>query len=576
MIFSVFEPLKSGEDYLISKTVATFSEVEKYDYRKYWADIGQFTLVVPKTANGIGAVRKDMLILVDEGGESVNDCLIVNDIQEDDFRITLSGTDLKGMLSYRVTMFPQKEIDAGTYGYDVRQGSTGAIIAGFIDYNCINASDPRRNIPGLSIGNTYGGLMSDTYMSRLQPLNEVVTAMCKNADIGWDIIFSPSYIAGYQFNIIDGNDKTNTTGMHKCVFADFLNNAESITTEDKSGERRNVIWTVNGSDTDKAVVTSIYKSKDSDMTSGFNRRETVLTANCDIDLTESYVDTKTADMIDKFQIDFTLVDPTMYGKRFSIGDKVTVIKNGVSYDRRVIEVGKSYSSGKRTISVKLGDIPAKKFFGKTSDSLSSRADDVKELALENASTKKKSAEIFGNTIYSFADPFDLNIMATPGMYWARLEGHRYVAEILQLVPARNTEKEETEEETVSQSETALFTALTIDGKTVSSIKVHKSPDKTVYYKGEKLDLSGGVLLITYDDGNITTVEMTDSSVSASGFDSDKQGKQEITLGYSGKTTKLTLFVNTYEWETVARFFTPNGHDEHHYHKKRISNGCYYE
>ena len=167
-------------------------------------------------------------------------------------------------------------------------------------------------------------------------------------------------------------------------------------------------------------------------------------------------------------------------------------------------------------------------------------------------------------------------MATPGMYWARLEGYNYVAEILQLVPARNTGEEKTEEETASQSETALFTTLAADGKTVSSIKMHKSPDKTVYYKGEKLDLSGGVLLVTYDDGNITTVEMTDGSVSASGFDSNKQGKQEITLSYSGKTTKLTLFVNTYEWETVARFFTPNGHDEYHYHKKRISNGTYYQ
>ena len=159
------------------------------------------------------------------------------------------------------------------------------------------------------------------------------------------------------------------------------------------------------------------------------------------------------------------------------------------------------------------------------------------------------------------------------MYWARLEGDAYVGEILQLVPARNTGKEEeTEEETTSQTETALLTTLSADDKTVSSIKVHKSPDKTVYHKGEKLDLSGGVLLVTYDDGNITTVEMTDGSVSASGFDSNKQGKQEITLSYSGKTTKLTLFVNTYEWETVARFFTPDYHDRYHYQRKRITNG----
>ena len=134
MIFSVFEPLKSGEDNLITKAVTTFSEVEKYDYRKYWMDIGQFTLVVPKTVKGINYIKNDMLIFVDEGGNGyTNDCLIINSIQDDGYRVTLSGTDAKGMLNYRVTMFPEKEIEAGTYGYDVRQGSTGSIIAGYID-----------------------------------------------------------------------------------------------------------------------------------------------------------------------------------------------------------------------------------------------------------------------------------------------------------------------------------------------------------------------------------------------------------------------------------------------------------
>ena len=405
MILSVYEPLSYNEQTLIAANVANFLEFEKYDYHKYWRDIGNFTLVLPASAPGIEYVHKDMILFVDEGaGGNINDSLIINEVHDDGLRVTISGTDLKGLLSYRVTMFPQTEIEAGTYGHDVRQGSTGSIIAGYIDYNCINATDEGRNIPGLRIGSTSGGIQDDTYMSRLQPLNEVVTALCKNADIGWDITFTPSNIAGgYVFNIIEGSDRTNATGRYKCVFADYLHNAEAITKQEKSSERRNVIWTVNGSDVDRAVVTSIYK-QDRNIARGFNRRETVLTANCDLDLTEAYVDSRTVDMVDKTQLGMKLVDPTMYGSAFTIGDKVTVMKGGAGYDRRVIEVHKSYSAQKRDIDVQLGDIPAKKFFDKTSGDLSSRADDVKELALENAATKKTVSETCVHTFFSGSDP----------------------------------------------------------------------------------------------------------------------------------------------------------------------------
>ena len=183
-----------------------------------------------------------------------------------------------------------------------------------------------------------------------------------------------------------------------------------------------MIWTVNGSDVDKAVVTSIYK-QDKNIAKGFNRRETVLTANCDLDLTEAYVDSRTADMVDKLQVGFRLVDPTMYGSAFTIGDKVTVMKGGAGYDRRIIEVNKSYSAGKRDITVQLGDIPAKKYFEKTTGDLSSRADDVKELALENAVTKKTVSETCAHTFFSDTDPA-LNSAnnVEPGDLWFRVEG----------------------------------------------------------------------------------------------------------------------------------------------------------
>ncbi|MCM1335449.1 MAG: bacterial Ig-like domain-containing protein [Bacteroides sp.] len=576
MILSVYEPLSFDDDTLIGTNVANFVEFEKYEYHKYWRDIGSFTLVLPASANGISYVRPDMILFVDEGGQgNTNDSLIITGMENDGLRVTLTGTDLKGLLSYRVTMFPQKEIDAGTYGHDVRQGSTGSIIAGYITYNCIDAADRDRNIPGLRIGNASGGIPNDTYMSRLQPLNEVVTALCKNADIGWDISFSPSNLSGgYVFDIIEGVDRTNATGRYKCVFAEYLHNAEAITQQEKTAERRNVIWTVNGSDVDKAVVTSIYK-QDRSVARGFARRETVMTANCDIDLTELYVESRSADMVDKMQVSLRLADPTMYGSTFTIGDKVTVMKGGVGYDRRIIEVQKSYTSGEKSVAIQLGDIPAKKFFDRTSGDLSSRADDVKELALENAATKKTAADGASPRIhFCFGDPNlksrfaeEVRINAKEGDLCFALENEQgaysstdaFVVSIYRyaLNPDLSDEDEKENEDGATapsqkaQANTASISALS-DDRSVVKISVQSEPEKTEYRRGEALDLTGGTILVTFSDGNITTVDMTDPGVTVSGYNAQKDGEQTVTLLFGGQTATIIVSVEMYQWEVVGR------------------------
>lgn len=596
MILSVYEPLSFNDNTLIGTNVANFVEFEKYEYHKYWRDIGSFTLVLPASANGISYVHPDMILFVDEGGQgNTNDSLIITGVDDDGLRVTLSGTDLKGLLSYRVTMFPQKEIDAGTYGHDVRQGSTGSIIAGYITYNCIDSTDPDRNIPGLRIGSTSGGISNDTYMSRLQPLNEVVTALCKNADIGWEISFSPSNLSGgYVFDIVEGSDRTNATGWYKCVFADYLHNAEAITQQEKTSERRNVIWTVNGSDVDKAVVTSIYK-QDRSVARGFARRETVMTANCDIDLTEVYVESRTADMVDKMQVSLRLVDPAMYGSAFTIGDKVTVMKNGVGYDRRIIEVQKSYTAGEKNVSIQLGDIPAKKFFDRTSGDLSSRADDVKELALENAATKKTVADGTSSRIHFYVgDPSLKNHFAGTEQFDAKegdicfaLENeHGYCAStdsivvsvyryVLKPDPSDENGEESEDEETapaqLARVNTASVSALS-DDRTVTKISVQTEPAKTEYQRGEELDLTGGTILVTYSDGNITTVDMTASGITVTGYNAQKDGKQTVTLLFGGQTTTIVVSVEMYQWELLGRTMSFEDVVLELRRQQRISNG----
>ncbi len=57
--------------------------------------------------------------------------------------------------------------------------------------------------------------------------------------------------------------------------------------------------------------------------------------------------------------------------------------------------------------------------------------------------------------------------------------------------------------------------------------------KTEYEKGDKLDLSGMVITVVYNDGKSEIISPSD--VTLTGFDSEKIGDQEITLNYMGLT-----------------------------------------
>ena len=83
--------------------------------------------------------------------------------------------------------------------------------------------------------------------------------------------------------------------------------------------------------------------------------------------------------------------------------------------------------------------------------------------------------------------------------------------------------------------------LNIVAKSVTGISVNKNPTKLNYVQSsEKLDLTGGSLLVKYNDGSSSTIEMTTSGVTASGFNNTKLGKNTITIKYLNKTTSFQV------------------------------------
>ena len=77
----------------------------------------------------------------------------------------------------------------------------------------------------------------------------------------------------------------------------------------------------------------------------------------------------------------------------------------------------------------------------------------------------------------------------------------------------------------------LYAYVTEGLKEVSSLSVSALPSKTKYVQAETLDLDGGELLVCYADGTKQTIAMQGEMVS--GFDSERVGRQTLTVRYCG-------------------------------------------
>jgi len=83
-----------------------------------------------------------------------------------------------------------------------------------------------------------------------------------------------------------------------------------------------------------------------------------------------------------------------------------------------------------------------------------------------------------------------------------------------------------------------------------SISVSTVPEKTEYLEArETLDVTGGVITLTYDDGVFYTVNMTEDMVS--GFDNTVTGPQTLTVTYNGKTTTFVVTIKQKSLVSIA-------------------------
>ena len=75
---------------------------------------------------------------------------------------------------------------------------------------------------------------------------------------------------------------------------------------------------------------------------------------------------------------------------------------------------------------------------------------------------------------------------------------------------------------------------------VTGIEITAEPTKKTYSVGDTLDLTGGKIKVTYEDGKTDTVDITSDMVS--GFDSTVEGDKTVTVTYGGFTDTFMVTV----------------------------------
>lgn len=333
MLVTVYEV--AGDGTLSKKLI--LNEVVDYHYKEWFYKIGNFELTVLASDPGLPykVYPGDILYVYDEEGG--DDSLYVTTVSVEKGRIKFEGYDLKILLNFRTTLFPTEALEAGTYGYDVRQGYTGDIIKGYIDYNLCEAEDPNRQIPNCYCTTDSSlGISDDTYMSRLQPLNEVVEDLCKNAGIGYKVTLD-TYSNYIIINIFGGRDKHAGIG-----FGTYIGNADSVKKIRDNSSQRSDVWAVNGTNADDSTVTNVQLNNSTE--SGIRRKETVITLNCETELVEEFAKHSSVDFKETDEIDASV---SVTGFENKVGDYVVVYDDIGGYNEmRINAIEKEYSGAK--------------------------------------------------------------------------------------------------------------------------------------------------------------------------------------------------------------------------------------
>ncbi|MBR2787132.1 MAG: bacterial Ig-like domain-containing protein [Clostridia bacterium] len=115
----------------------------------------------------------------------------------------------------------------------------------------------------------------------------------------------------------------------------------------------------------------------------------------------------------------------------------------------------------------------------------------------------------------------------------------------------------------------------VNDKAVDFIAVKTNPTKTTYTQGDEVDLTGGVITVTYDDGSTDEVSMTNTNVRIKSGSPADEANKTVVIVYAEKEATFNITVNAKQEEENPKTDDNNANKEDNNkedNKKEENNG----
>ncbi len=331
--------------------IGDIATIISYNCQKSLTTVGSFSMSIPKNTLFVNEIKADCFILYD------GDWLIVNNVKLENDIYTIEGTDAKGLLSKRVT-YKKHLFLADTLDFDGTYGTTEECLKFFISRHLVSPADSERKISLLSIAKDKGrGLANDSYMSMLEPLDEVATKLCQHANIGYDItvdLLNNKMI----FDVIDVIDKTvNQRERNQIIFDVERGNITSLSRELGNSNYKNVFYAHKGEDSNGDLQFSKVIRQGAEP-AGVERNEMQLNVSCNsFEEIANMAKQEMTNYKETDSFDVEINNPTEYGVLYSIGDKVTLKDTftNTTSDKVIRGFDKLIANGQKTITLNFGE-----------------------------------------------------------------------------------------------------------------------------------------------------------------------------------------------------------------------------
>ncbi|MDL2273974.1 siphovirus ReqiPepy6 Gp37-like family protein [Oscillospiraceae bacterium OttesenSCG-928-G22] len=282
--------------------------------------------------------------------------------------LTVSGADLLGFLSQRVTIPPNWDSPSAMMGFDGITGPSETVIKHFVKNNIVSPLSQPRKIPGFSIApDLRRGIQNDKYLSRFESLVDVVGAVGRDAKLGlrsWLDLFGGRIV----FDVAEGTDRSMAQdAVPPVVLSVNRQTVLSMNHTDSDGAMRNAFYTtMAGAEFEDEALTLVYYRAEDETTppSGIMRHEMHMEISADHPTPgQEYNELKRLALIQATNYQPTLTFTcsinharVKYGENFGLGDIVTLQNSdwGVTLDTEVIGATVSHSGSESSYTVTFG------------------------------------------------------------------------------------------------------------------------------------------------------------------------------------------------------------------------------